>query len=297
MINHLHISFLRYLYLVSLTILHLTAISQVNIEGGLIIDDDDYLNIELKEITKSSVPGNKKSLRRLYNIEPSDQGVVQNCVAQAIVNAYGMRSKNVCDFQCKCNKKMTAYSPAYIYNQLKSSYSCNQGIKLTSALNIAVSQGICPEKYFKSDPLNCNIMPTEKHNNMAAKHRIRKYKRIFRLLSEQLNSEKLDREIIESTIINIDENNPVIVGMIVPSKFSELKDIKVFKPTKQDFSSTYAHAMVVIGYDDIRKEIELVNSFGIDWGDQGFIKISYTDYLSMVRYGYVIYLDNPNCQN
>lgn len=287
----------HYLSFVVFIILHGIAICQGDNEGGLIFDDNEYLNIELKDITKSSVPGNKKSLRKLYNIEPSDQGTVQNCVAQAIGNAFGMRYKNTCDFQCSCHNKMIAYSPAFIYNQLKTGNYCTQGIKLTAALDLVVSSGICPEKYFISDPFDCNNLPSKKHIAIANKYRIRNYKRIFRLKSEQLDSAKYAAEVIESTITNIDENNPVIVGMIVPQKFSDLKDIKIFKPAKQDFSSTYGHAMVVIGYDDIHKEIELVNSFGTDWGDQGFIKISYTDYLSMVRYGYVIYLDKPNCQN
>jgi hypothetical protein len=38
------------------------------------------------------------------------------------------------------------------------------------------------------------------------------------------------------------------------------------------------HALCVVGYDNINKEFEIINSWGTDWGNNGFFNISYDNY-------------------
>ena len=48
------------------------------------------------------------------------------------------------------------------------------------------------------------------------------------------------------------------------------------------------HAMVVVGYNHFNKEFELMNSWGPDWGDGGFIKVKYDDFLKRCIIAYQI---------
>ncbi len=46
--------------------------------------------------------------------------------------------------------------------------------------------------------------------------------------------------------------------------------------------------MVLVGYDNVEKEFELLNSFGASWGNNGFIRIRYDDFERLCRYAYVL---------
>jgi len=52
------------------------------------------------------------------------------------------------------------------------------------------------------------------------------------------------------------------------------------------------HAMCVIGYNDFAKTFEVMNSWGLGWGNDGYFEISYQDYAKLAFYGYQITLDD-----
>jgi len=52
------------------------------------------------------------------------------------------------------------------------------------------------------------------------------------------------------------------------------------------------HAMCVIGYNDYAKTFEVMNSWGVGWGNDGYFEISYQDYAKLAFYGYQITLDD-----
>jgi len=56
--------------------------------------------------------------------------------------------------------------------------------------------------------------------------------------------------------------------------------------TKEDLkkSSDYGHAIVVVGYDDNKKLIEIRNSWGPDWGNNGYIYMTYDQFKKNVHY-------------
>ena len=51
-----------------------------------------------------------------------------------------------------------------------------------------------------------------------------------------------------------------------------------------------AHAVCLIGYNNINKEFEFINSWGTSWGDSGFFKMSYNDFIRDCKGAYVFSL-------
>lgn len=46
------------------------------------------------------------------------------------------------------------------------------------------------------------------------------------------------------------------------------------------------HAVLIIGYDDTNQYFIVKNSWGTNWGEQGFFKVAYSQLNSVVRFGY-----------
>lgn len=76
--------------------------------------------------------------------------------------------------------------------------------------------------------------------------------------------------------------NPIVIGIPVFRDFMNVPSTPgyVYTPdttqTKKDFLGY--HGVAIIGYDDVRHAFRMVNSWGTDWGDQGFLWLA-EDYL------------------
>jgi len=88
---------------------------------------------------------------------------------------------------------------------------------------------------------------------------------------------------------SLSEKKPVIIAMKTPLSFHTAKD--VWRPTENpNGSSTGNHAMCVVGYDDDKYggAFEIQNSWGTDWGNNGYIWIRYADFAAFVYEAYEI---------
>lgn len=57
--------------------------------------------------------------------------------------------------------------------------------------------------------------------------------------------------------------------------------------------SSGGHALVVVGYDDRKEAFRSMNSWGKNWGDDGYIWVKYKDFGDFCKYAYVLYLAAP----
>ena len=84
----------------------------------------------------------------------------------------------------------------------------------------------------------------------------------------------------------IANKNPVVIGMQVSSSFYKAKGawngIHIGTPG--------GHAMVVVGYDDTKYggAFEIMNSWGTNWGNNGFIWVKYDDFKAQTKTAYVL---------
>ncbi|MCL2721011.1 MAG: C1 family peptidase [Treponema sp.] len=85
------------------------------------------------------------------------------------------------------------------------------------------------------------------------------------------------------------ENKPVIIGMNTPSlSFDSARN--VWRPYENPNNRYGGHAMCVVGYDDNMHggAFEVMNSWGADWGNNGYIWITYNDFARFVFEAYEI---------
>jgi hypothetical protein len=96
----------------------------------------------------------------------------------------------------------------------------------------------------------------------------------------------------------IQQKNPIVIGMQVLESFYNVPSgQKIWKPAANE-PKLEAHAMVLIGYDQINRTFELMNSWGTGWGDGGFIHIGYEDMINNLLFGYMMVLeDRPNADH
>lgn len=212
-----------------------------------------------------------------YCPTPSDQGYAASSAAHAIANAMTIRLAFQCRLPGRQQVDQMRFSAAYIYNQVKQGETCDAGAYLTDALELAQRQGVCREATFPGSLYSCSRLPGEAERREAARFRIRSYNAIFRL-----DAGAEDK--INATLSALDWNNPVIAGLVVPPTFPEISP-----------GSYRGQAVTVVGYDEKKEELLLMNSYGPDWGEGGFVRMSFEDYGKLARYAYIISMGRMDC--
>ncbi len=243
-----------------------------NFGKGLVFDDEEY----------QKTPKSAELISRDYQILPSkffltnyildigNQGKTGTCTAWA--TAYGARSILERIYQ----GKKILFSPSYIYNQIREVRGCNSGTSIGKALRIMKREGVAP---FKNFGFNCDKRITTRDRDIASKYKIKDYKTLF-----WIN----DTNKILPVKKAISEKKPVVIGMKTPNSFNYAKELWI--PKRGDYykRGLGGHAMVVVGYDNNKYggAFLLMNSWGRNWGKNGFTYIRYSDFKHFVRYAY-----------
>ncbi len=160
-----------------------------------------------------------------------------------------------------------AFSPSYTYNQIKLGSDCSQGSYISSAMSLLKTQGA---PLLVEHPYVCNQAVSSSDKQKAGKFKIRTYHR----LSFDKSNKKQTLKNIKKALSN---HNPVVIGMSIYASFSYAKG--VWNGTQDSYRG--GHAMTIVGYNDNKYggSFEIMNSWGRNWGNDGFIWIRYTDML------------------
>ncbi|WP_323789810.1 C1 family peptidase [Psychroserpens sp.] len=155
-------------------------------------------------------------------------------------------------------------SPAYTYNQVTQGIC--EGTALTSALSILTVKGTTSIASFPYFDNTCNLQPTQTQDLEAEANKISDYK----YLSGQNMVSEMKALIIEQT--------PILIAAFLSSEFGKTDELGLtaYRDHAVDFSQEGGcHAMLVTGYSDTYNAFKVVNSWGEDWGENGFIWIDY----------------------
>ncbi len=249
---------------------------------GLQFNDENYDKVKQKAPLTRSLYNNLPSQAslKMYAPIPKSQGAYGTCVgwstaycALTIVEALknGWTDKDyITD---------NTFSPGFIYKQVKASddHNCKFGVSIDDALYVICTKGAAP--FNDLEEKNCPASIPNTIFQKAEKYRLQDYARLFNV------SDNYDTK-IETTKKSISENKPVVIGMKMPDSFYNAKD--VWEPT-EDYNLEFGgHAMCVVGYDDDKYggAFEIQNSWGLNWGNEGYIWIKYTDYANFVKYAF-----------
>jgi hypothetical protein len=253
---------------------------------GLKIPSQSYLDSLPSEVYKP------KATRRIGSFKdlsqdmpfPGDQGINQgSCVAWAV--GYGLKTYQE---RIETSDNNLVFSPSFIFNNFKSTFSsCDEGIFYHEAFDFLLDNGIClwDDMPYVTD--NCKIKPSNDAKEDALDYKIEDWKTIY--ASENYTISDLDE--VKS---NIFYGRPVAIAVWLDSKIADFMDD--FSPNKPKFvwnnplndtsKSNYYHAMLCVGYDDATKEFKVLNSYGSDSGNEGYIYISYDAFKKSVYEAY-----------
>ena len=222
-----------------------------------------------------------KSVDLSSNLPPAgDQGGQNSCVGWAVayaVKSYHERIEENIPYLWEGGLSADrVFSPAFIYNQINNGK--NGGVQFGPALNLAKEQGIATWTDMPYDVTDILSQPSQAARLNAARYRIHDWNRIN--IRYQYEIKNL-----------LHSGYPVIVGALIDDAFEELGPGQTWKSI--DLEQFRGHAMVVVGYDDSRQAFKLFNSWGMDWGDNGYCWVDYEFFKTVAKEGYVL-MDTAN---
>ena len=229
---------------------------------------------------------------RPYCPTPGQQGTKPTCVGWA-VGYGGLTICRTVQMQLTDRRQIDAlaHSAYYVYNKVKNTEGCQSGVSLPPALAFLQQKGDCRAATFGNDTTLCDARPNSQADTEAALFKIKDYARLFETSETPTEKNRLIRQALK-------DSSPVVVGLYLTRSFYNVADgQKIWTPAR-DEANLEAHAVVVVGYDMRDETIEIMNSWGEYWGDNGFIKIKFEDFTRQVFYAFrMIADDKPFVQN
>lgn len=222
---------------------------------------------------------------KTYTPIPGDQGKMGSCVGWAV--GYGALTTQYAilnNLKDRAQITQLALSAAFIYNQIRlESNNCQNGVLIEDALELVHRKGDCLYKNFDLTLNSCKDSPQEHHLLEAQQFGINDYAAVF--TSNEPEGSKITKacKILAAKV-------PLIVGMDLTSSFWQIGKGSRQWMVKPDEKPEGMHAMLLVGYDNVKKQFELMNSFGAAWGNNGYIYISFKQFERLCRFAYVMNL-------
>ena len=206
-----------------------------------------------------------------YAAAPGYQGDSASCVAWALSSL--MTCKQVRAGGGDPNDASRRFSPAFIFNQL-SGGDCSRGSQAAAVLNLVMTRGCCTWATMPYADGQCAEQPTTAALTEAADYRLTDWRRVH---AGNLSHVKAF----------LTGGDPVLVGVAVYPGFRDLAgQDATFSTTEGDRLG--GHAVVAVGYNDDRRAVRILNSWGTEWGDGGYAWIAYDVWPQIAREAYIV---------
>lgn len=254
--------------------------------GSIIIEEAEYAGIagNLPQTASAKLP----SIIDLTEYLPpvGNQGNQQSCVAWAI--AYGAQA-----YYAKKEKENWKYvtdagqlnydnlfSPSFIYNQINK--GVDKGSSYIDALNLLQEQGVSTWSAMPYSDKDFRSVPPQTAQQQAKDFKIERY---FRLGERQ--------DLFSDVKEQLANAHPVIASAI--SDVNYLRGGYGNNPNNPyvwtrigSFDPTMGHAILIVGYDDTRQAFKFLNSYGRNWGNNGYGWISYSIFNGVVKQAFTM---------
>jgi Papain family cysteine protease/Domain of unknown function (DUF4384) len=257
---------------------------------GLAFNDALNTQIPVRKPAKNrggTLPA-KVSLKA-YCPTPQQQGIYSNCVGWAVGYAACTISEAIVS-EALTDKKLNikaiddiATSPTYIYARLKPKKDNDCSSKTGMDQVLTALKGTVLPRY--QDFREACSAPTDAEKTFSTGVQIAHFMSLFR--ASDPKKQKLYA--IKQTLAN---KKPVVIGIWHYKSFEQAK--KVWSGDLSNYAGS-GHAVCLTGYDDTFEgggAVEVMNSWGTDWGESGFSKIRYKDLDTILKYAFEITLDD-----
>jgi Papain family cysteine protease len=194
--------------------------------------------------------------------QPEDQGTTPACVFWASTYA----AFTIAQSTQKHLKMML--SPYYLFNRLsKTDATCaKQGASISKVLNLLKSEGTASYKDYPQTYKD-TILPQP----IKTYYKIANATTLYKINSADKNDKSKLIAAIQNSLSN---KIPVIIGLATNQQFREFKGKDIWERHNTSAKPLY-HAVCIIGYDEAKQAVEVVNSWGNTWGNNGFAWIGY----------------------
>jgi hypothetical protein len=249
--------------------------------SGYSFDRDKLMNTDIYEPLDETNSANAiRESVDLSNFAPSigDQQQQGSCVAWS--SAYAARTIMEASSQ-GVNPNQVRFSPSFLYNNIGLE-GC-QGSYIENAMQFMQKNGNVPLSQFDYDPNDCSREPSSGLYQQAQQYRIRGYHRLTNGNTDQIS--------IRAIKEHLNKDAPVVIGMLVGQSFmGGMRGQELWQPDAGDANmrGLGGHAMCLVGYDD-RKfggAFKIMNSWGTQWGKDGYGWVRYGDFKEYVREAY-----------
>lgn len=141
----------------------------------------------------------------------------------------------------------------------------DSGAQIRDGIKTLNQTGACRESVWGYSDANEFLKPTPAAYTEAANHKISLYLRI-QSLAEMKHC--------------LAQGYPFVFGFTVYESFEGTKTAQtgIVTMPKQTEQPLGGHAVMAVGYDDVKKVVIVRNSWGADWGDKGYFYLPY-DYI------------------
>jgi len=205
------------------------------------------------------------------------------CVAYSFATAQTILYAIAYDWKDQKYISANSFSPHFIYYRNKDSddEECMKGLDPFKVTQDVIEHGMaklgdveCPDYYpCSTEQRLCSYYPPNYAVDLSNAWRY-KLDEVFLI------------EDIQQLRTAIALSRPVVIGMQVPESFRSAGDL--WTPKYGDSADKgFGHAMIVVAYDDYKYggAVQLMNSWGTEWGNQGFCWVKYDDILKYVQFG------------
>ena len=281
-----------------LLIIALIFILPLKSQGLNFLSDEEYNSID--KISLESF-GFSDNISSSYTFERYVPTVLEQtggtCVGFATLY-YGLSTMYNVEFNItETNAKAVhAFDPYFIYtlinNKRQSSDSCDLGLNMSEATETLMNIGA--KKIFFPPFLSCNSK-WDKEEIVSTLDYTLPYSLETFYVADMTNPNIVD--IVKGLLYN---NIPIISGFSITESLypkssyypNGVDSNGLWSPSELE-DSIGGHAMTLVGYDDYKYggAFRVVNSWGRDYGDNGFIWVKYSDWKTYAEQSYVLELN------
>ncbi len=196
--------------------------------------------------------------------QPYDQGQLNSCTAQAICAAlYVAMQKVNPEKSFECSRLFLYYNGRYPPPINRGKTNCGFGlkgapVKILDCLRTIKKAGICPESVWPYLEEQYNQKPPAAAYQIAAQHQHFQYQDLPAKL-----------ESLKACLV---AGYPFVFGFMVFKSYQSEQVRKTGRiPYPEQFDKRIgAHALLAVGYDDTQEHFIIRNSFGAQWGENGY---------------------------
>jgi C1A family cysteine protease len=212
-------------------------------------------SLEAEVIPEKNLPQTvdlRPKIKTIYN-----QGSISSCTSQAIAGAISYVHEN-----CFPSRLFIYYNERVIEGTVRE----DSGAQIRDGIKSVASTGVCPETEWPYITTKFATKPSNNCYKDAKKDIITSYLRVNNLL--ELKS-------------SLAQGFPVVFGFTVYESFESASVAKtgLMSLPKNNDSVVGGHAVLAVGYNDVKKHIIVKNSWGRGWGDKGYFYMPY-DYFT-----------------